>query len=215
VERFRKAAFEAAPRRDEIRRRFGFAPSDFIVAFSGKLVPRKRPLDLVEAVRRVENPAVKALMIGSGPLEDEVRERGGDRVAITGFVNQSEIPAVLAAADLFVMPSDMDAHPLAVTEALACGIPVLVSDLTGCHGPDDAVRDGLDGFVFRCGDVDELSRRIRALASDPTTMARLSEQARRISMTQSAGEAAGQLAACLASLGRAATPGARGWQDRF
>lgn len=214
VDRFRSAAREARSRRLEIRRSLGLGPSDFVVAFSGKFIPRKRPLDLVEAVLQTKNPSIKALLIGSGPLEPQIRERGGERTKVTGFLNQSEIAPVLAAADVFVMPSDMDAHPLAVTEALACGLPVAVSHLIGCHGPDDAVRDGVNGFVYECGDVAGLGTILERLSLSPALVAEMSNRAVEISGTQSSGEAARQLLECLGALGQERTPRARGWQDR-
>lgn len=213
VARFTREASAARERRIELRRELGLSPDDFVAAFLGKFIPRKRPLDLVSAVRKIEDGSVKALMIGTGPLEKEIRDRGGDRVRVTGFVNQSEIPRVLATADVFVMPSDADAHPLAVTEALASGLPVLVSETTGCHGPDDAVREGRNGLVFRCGDPGDLAARLAVLARDPERVRALSANALELSETQSAQEAARQLTRCLLSLGEVRTSSGRGWQD--
>ncbi len=121
---------------------------------------------------------VIGLFIGEGPLRDEVAAAGGDRVRITGFVNRSEIPLALSIADLLVLPSEVEPYGLIVSEAQALGIPCLVSDRCGCHGPDAVLQHGHSGFVYRCGDVDELALRLGNLLEDPSLYERMSSAAR-------------------------------------
>lgn len=184
VERFQAAAEACRGEREQLRKRFELAADYFVITFNGKLVPRKRPLDLIEAVRRLGDPRVKALFVGTGPLEQEVRRHGGDCVRITGFVNQSEIPGILSLGDVAVMPSEYDPHPLAVTESLALGIPVVVSDRLGCYGPDDALRPEENGFVYPCGNVAELASILSRLRDDSALRARLGERALALVQTQ-------------------------------
>ena len=84
-----------------------------------------------------------------------------------GFVNQSELPAVYASADLLVLPSDsQETWGLVVNEAMACGIPAVVSDVVGC-GPD-LVEAGRTGETFAFGDTAALAAAIRSVLSfDP------------------------------------------------
>jgi glycosyltransferase involved in cell wall biosynthesis len=80
---------------------------------------------------------------------------------VTGFVNQRDIPAYYHAADILVLPSEVEAWGLVVNEAMAAGVVPVVSDRVGC-GPD-LVADA--GEVFRCGDVGDLAGALdRALA---------------------------------------------------
>lgn len=190
----------SGPERAELRRRYGLTPDDFVVTFSGKLVERKRPLDLAEAVTATGDPKIKALFVGSGPLELRLRRAGGEQVRLTGFVNQQEIARVLALGDLAAMPSSYDAHPLAVTESLALGIPVLVSDRVGCHGPNDVLRDGENGLVYPSGDVGALAGAILGLKADADRRRRMGERARRLAGTQSPGVAAQAVVRCLREL---------------
>ena len=62
------------------------------------------------------------------------------------------------AADVYVHCSDNEPHSLAITEAIYCGLPVVLSDRCGSYGPTDDVQPGINGFVYRCGDVSDLSR---------------------------------------------------------
>ena len=57
------------------------------------------------------------------------------------------------AADVYVHCSDNEPHSLAITEAIYCGLPVVLSDRCGSYGPTDDVQPGINGFVYRCGDV--------------------------------------------------------------
>lgn len=132
-----------------------------VIIFSGKLIPRKRPLDLVAAVRRMRSEA-NVLFVGDGSLADRIRaELPPDMAVVTGFVNQRDIPAYYHAADILVLPSEVEAWGLVVNEAMAAGVVPVVSDRVGC-GPD-LVADA--GEIFRCGDVGDLAGALdRALA---------------------------------------------------
>jgi glycosyltransferase involved in cell wall biosynthesis len=140
--------------------------------FAGKLIERKRPLDLVHAAALLHSRGarVEIAFAGSGELEPELRraaESAGLPAVFHGFVNQSALPATYAAADLLVLPSDArETWGLVVNEAMACGLPAVVSDAVGC-GPD-LVEEGGTGAVFPLGDVEALARAIeRTLALDP------------------------------------------------
>jgi glycosyltransferase involved in cell wall biosynthesis len=79
-------------------------------------------------------------------------------------VNQRELPDWYAAADALVLPSDSrETWGLVVNEAMAAGLPVVVSDAAGCSV--DLVRHGANGFTYPCGDVDALADRLQRIAS--------------------------------------------------
>ena len=135
--------------------------------FCGKFVEKKRPGDVIEAVRRLgPSSDVQLLMVGGGSLERELRVAAvGLPVAFAGFLNQGEVVAAYAASDCLVLPSDHgETWGLVVNEAMASGLPAIVSDQVGCAV--DLV-DGQDtGYTFPCGDVDALADRIAGLAGD-------------------------------------------------
>jgi glycosyltransferase involved in cell wall biosynthesis len=140
------------------------------VLFAGKLISRKHPADLLRAIARLPGRSVEVAFAGSGELEAELRDiaaETGVRAEFLGFVNQSRLPAVYASADLLVLPSDgQETWGLVVNEAMACGVPAVVSDAVGC-GPD-LVDAGKTGATFRLGDVAGLASAIQeGLALDP------------------------------------------------
>jgi len=153
--------------------------------FSGKLIPRKRPLDLVSALRYLATE-VNVLFVGDGSLAGQIRAAQPMRnLAVTGFVNQSEIPAYYHAADVLVLPSEVETWGLVVNEAMAAGTLPVVSDQVGCV--PDLVR-GV-GEVFRCGDVRDLAgavSRALARARDPRTCEQVRTHVDRYSLKRTA-----------------------------
>jgi glycosyltransferase involved in cell wall biosynthesis len=140
--------------------------------FAGKLIERKHPADLIRAAALLQGQGAKVevAFAGSGELEAELRRTAaevGVPAVFHGFVNQSELPATYAAADALVLPSDArETWGLVVNEAMACGLPAVVSDVVGC-GPD-LIDEGLTGAVFPFGDVAGCAQAIeRVLAFDP------------------------------------------------
>src|SRR5690606_24227768 len=93
-------------------------------------------------------------------------------VCFSGFLNQSEITAAYAASDCLLLPSDSgETWGLVVNEAMACGLPALVSDQVGCAV--DLVTPGVTGDVFGCGDVDALARLLARHGADRAGLARM------------------------------------------
>jgi glycosyltransferase involved in cell wall biosynthesis len=140
------------------------------VLFVGKLLARKRPADLLHAVARLAEHRLEVVFAGSGELEGDLRQLAAALalpVTFLGFVNQSQLPAVYASADVLVLPSDgRETWGLVVNEAMACGLPAIVSDAVGC-GPD-LVERGATGAVFPLGDVAALAAAIEGVLSlDP------------------------------------------------
>lgn len=171
--RFEDAAAKLRPRRVELRARWSIAPDAYVVLFCGKLITKKRPLDLVGAVRLapiLADRPVHLLFAGDGQLAPIVREAlaapGAPSGTITGFLNQSEIPCAFAVADCLILPSDYgETWGLVVNEALASGLPAIVSDHCGCA--EDLAAPLGPGHVFPCGDVRAIARSLEQVARRP------------------------------------------------
>jgi len=146
------------------------------ILFVGKLVERKRPIDVLRAaaVFRRNHGDIDVAFAGTGELETALRREAATLelpVIFHGFVNQSALPAVYAAADVVVLPSDgRETWGLVVNEAMACGVPAVVSDAVGC-GPD-LVEGGATGAVFPLGDIGAMARAIETAISLPTETTR-------------------------------------------
>jgi len=157
--------------RERIRSSIGARPETLLFASSAKLIARKRPFDLVDAIGVLRRRGVdaRAVFIGDGQERQAIVDRaravaGCEAVWITGFVNQRELPDWYAAMDALVLPSDSrETWGLVVNEAMAAGLPVVVSDAAGCA--PDLVRDGENGFTYPCGDVSALADRLTTVAA--------------------------------------------------
>ena len=162
----------------EVRRSLGIPADAAVFAFAGKLIDKKRPADFVRALTaaRATGADIWGLIIGSGPLQAELAALAASLdapVRFAGFRNQTELPTYLAAADALVLPSDArETWGLIVNEAMACGLPAVVSSAAGCCA--DLIDDGRTGYRFPFGDVDRLADAIvalaRDLASDPSVI---------------------------------------------
>ena len=157
--------------RSRVRDTIGVGEHTVVFASSAKLIERKRPMDLLDAVSRARANGVPAhaLFIGDGELRASLERRAAeqgirDAVTISGFINQAELPAWYAAADVLVLPSDSrETWGLVVNEAMAAGLPVVVSDAAGCA--PDLVKEGANGWTYACGDVATLAERLARLAA--------------------------------------------------
>src|SRR5262249_31053857 len=170
-ERFVRSATLDARQRLDIRERFGVPADRPVVLYAAKFIPRKRPGDLLEAVRRLNSNTDRrftVLMVGSGELEHQLRafcaEHALDNVVFTGFVNQLELPALYGASDVFVLPSEHEPWGLAVNEAMCASLPIVVSRELGCVA--DLVHDGVNGYTPAAGDVSGLAGALQRLIED-------------------------------------------------
>jgi glycosyltransferase involved in cell wall biosynthesis len=151
-------------KRNELRKEMGFSEEEIIFLFVGRLSQMKRVEDFLRAFTlcRKENPRIRGLIIGDGECRDELERLGRKicpQVAFKGFLNQKEIVSAYAVSDCLVLPSDArETWGLVVNEAMACGLPCIVSDQVGCG--TDMIVPGVNGGIFPCGDVQALSNQI-------------------------------------------------------
>jgi len=154
TDHFREGGAIGRARRTEMIEALGLDPDLPLVLFAAKLLPRKRPLDVVAAMEQLDQRA-NLVIIGDGPLRTDIDGMASTRpwMRTLGFINQTEIGRWYGAADLFVLPSDHEPWGLAVNEAMAAGAVPVVSDSVGCAA--DLV-EGV-GWVHRTGDVTSLA----------------------------------------------------------
>jgi glycosyltransferase involved in cell wall biosynthesis len=153
--------------REEARARVGVAEGLPVVLFAGKLTERKRPLDLVRAMRLLDIPA-RLVVAGDGQLRGRLEaEVEREQIPMThlGFVNQSKIPYVYRAADVLALPSSWEPWGLAVNEAMACGTPAVCSD--GVSAGDDLVRPVSEELLHATGDEKALAAALHHALSEP------------------------------------------------
>ncbi|HEX4601157.1 MAG TPA: glycosyltransferase family 4 protein [Gemmatimonadales bacterium] len=158
--------------RQATRERLGLAPDAFVVAFVGRDDRRKGLGTLVDAVH-VAGPGVQALAVGPR-ARTHLRTTSGDQVT---FVRATpDIVPYYAAADCFALPTRYDTFSLATLEAMASGLPTIVSRAAGVS---DYLTDGVDALILEdAGDVTTLAAHLRRLASDQALRARVARGGR-------------------------------------
>jgi glycosyltransferase involved in cell wall biosynthesis len=190
VDTVRFAAAATSGAREGLRARLGMAADDKVVLFAGKLLPFKRPVDVVEAVAGLRGAGLSAsvMVAGSGELQADMQERAqalNFGCHVLGFQNQSEMPACYAAADALALPSTArETWGLVCNEALACGTPIVVSDQVGC-APDLAADNDV-GRCYPMGDVPALASALGAALQRPPSPAAIKAVSERHSLRAAA-----------------------------
>ncbi len=167
-DRFSQQADTAAIQAQQWKQELGIPISHAVILFAGKLIPKKRPLDLLQAFLQANLSHVSLLFVGNGELESELRSHAANHpyIYFAPFQNQSQMPRTYAIADLLVLPSygPSETWGLAVNEAMCLAKAVLVSDHVGCAA--DLVQPYANGLVFTAGDTTALSESLRIALSD-------------------------------------------------
>lgn len=153
-------------KREDLREEFGLADGDKFIASIGELDDNKNHITVIRALALLGRKDLKYVVCGVGPNRDMLMreaERMGlkDNVLLAGY--RSDIPDVLNAADIFVFPSFHEGMPVSALEAMACGLPVICSQI---RGNVDIVEEGENGYLFAPADSDALSRKIGLLMDD-------------------------------------------------
>ena len=167
--------------RTAVREAWGARPETCVVLFCAKLQPWKRPADLLHAFAKANQSNALLIVAGEGPLRSQLESEAislgvASKVRFLGFVNQSQLPAVYASADLMVLPSEYEPFAVVVNEAMCCGCPVAASDRVGASR--DLVSPVCSGFVFPFGDVDALAELLKKAAASPALLAELGRASR-------------------------------------
>lgn len=163
----------AAGERAAIRAELGLADRDVAVLFLGELSARKGVLDAAAAAARAAEAGAPLVLLaaGDGPQADVLRAQASDAVRPLGF--RDDAPRLLAASDLFVLPSSREGLSFAILEAMGHGLACVVAD-----GPGNAEAVGAAGVVVPAGDSAALAAALAALAADARERARLGSAAR-------------------------------------
>jgi glycosyltransferase involved in cell wall biosynthesis len=166
--------------RAAVRASWGATAADAVILFCAKLQPWKRPGDLLRAFAEADLADALLVVAGEGPLRGELESQAAalgmaKRIRFLGFVNQSQLPAVYASADLMVLPSEYEPFAVVVNEAMCCGCPVAASDRVGAAR--DLVAPVRQEFVFPCGNVAALAVLLKDAVGDRARLASLGHAA--------------------------------------
>ncbi len=168
---------DLAPYQDAKRARSAAHHGTVDILFSGQLIARKGCDVLVEAFSKVaaKHAQARLVMLGGGPerpvLESMVPDALRDRVIFLGHREPHQIPEIFAGADIFCLPSRHDGWGVVVNEAIGAGLPIVVSDAVGAG--HDLVRHGVNGYLTRTGDYEQLAEALDRIVGDAALRARL------------------------------------------
>jgi glycosyltransferase involved in cell wall biosynthesis len=180
------AVFKPATSAEKAQQRaaLGVRENDYLAVYTGRLVTYKGLPGLLRAWERVTKdfPAAKLALVGGGGndmanCENELRTfcQSHDLGARVIFTN--DVPTVLPwlqAADAFVFPTQNEAFGISLIEAMACGLPVISTEVGGVK---DIVADGANALVFQAGDEPALEAALRRVMREPALAARLGQAA--------------------------------------
>ena len=170
--------FHPSHRSQAFRARYGFAPDDVVVTWVGRLVPEKRPDIFAYVVRKLAEEGInfKALVVGAGPCEGEVKDLPNTHFA--GWVTGDELGVAYASSDVFLFPSAVETFGNVTLEAAASGLPLVVD--SGCSG--HLVQNGVSGFACKEGDVESYYNGTLSLILDEARRKAMSKEGRLLSL---------------------------------
>jgi glycosyltransferase involved in cell wall biosynthesis len=167
---------------ESLRAELGLAPTDRAVAIVAALRPEKNHAMLLEAIAQVRRklPEAALLVVGEGPERSSIERRAkelGIADAVRMLGNRSDVPAVLATADVFALSSHMEANPVSILEALACEIPVVAPRVGSIP---ETVLENETGYLVDPGNAAMMAERIRSLLSDEPARERMGKSGRQL-----------------------------------
>ncbi|MDA3645351.1 glycosyltransferase [Saccharopolyspora indica] len=165
-----------AASRQHARRLLGLAPGDVVVGAVGRLTYQKAPEHFVAALAALRRPGVVGVWIGGGEEAARIRAQAaaaGVRLVLTG--ERDDVARLLPAFDVFALPSRYEGLPLAIVEAMVCGVPVVA---TAVNAVGDVVAPGETGLLVPPQRPDLLATAVAHLIDNPGRAARLAATAR-------------------------------------
>ncbi len=167
-------------RPSEMREKLGCGPDEFVLVCVARLSEQKRIDILLQALAQVLREGIhyKCIIVGDGPLKDQLREQArsldlGGHVFFEGF--HEDVRPYLQASSAFILTSDTEGLPLSILEAMACGVPCIV---TNVGGNAELITHGVHGLLVPRGSVDGIADGISHLADHPQELASMAKRAR-------------------------------------
>jgi glycosyltransferase involved in cell wall biosynthesis len=168
----------------ELRQKFNIATTEILILFAGKLETKKNPEFLLRAFIELSMKEAHLLFVGNGHLEKSLKSQVSNlksqNIHFIDFQNQTQMPVVYQACDLFVLPSQGPGETwgLAVNEAMACGKAILVSDKVGCAA--DLVQKRINGEIFQANNFADLKRKLLDMINDPIKLMEMGKVSRKL-----------------------------------
>ncbi|MGI6483976.1 MAG: glycosyltransferase family 4 protein [Methanobacterium sp.] len=136
--------------------------TDIIIGFVGRISEEKGIINFIEAIKILHNAkkSYNFLIGGDGPLFEEIKETCAsynNRIDFTGWIEHEDLPNILNRLNLLILPSYTEGVPTIILESMACGTPVLATDVGGIN---DIIKDGVTGFILKSNDPKSIAEGI-------------------------------------------------------
>lgn len=144
-----------------VREQLGLKKTDIFAISVAQLIKRKNHMVLIHAVARLQNPHFHLFICGDGVQEEELKaevEKLGIQAQIHFMGFRNDVYKLSSAADLFLFASLQEGLPVAIMEAMACGLPIIASDI---RGNADLIDSGRGGYLVKPTDVDGFTKAIK------------------------------------------------------
>ncbi len=169
------------PRRQKLRE-WGIPEEKIVVGMVACLKPQKSPEDFIEVAARVleKTDSAHFVMAGDGELrrsvEDRIRKHGiGDHITLLGWQNETDMPEIYRNLDIVVLTSLWEGLPCVFSEAMACELPIVATNVDGAR---EAITDGDNGYLHEPHDVDGMARSVLRLIGDLELRHRIGQRGR-------------------------------------
>jgi glycosyltransferase involved in cell wall biosynthesis len=165
VDYFVKETKKRKSKKINLRKKLGISASDFVIISSGRFVKGKNFLFLIKVFKKFRKfqPKAKLIIMGSGPEMEICKAEAGNllnrSIYFPGFIQHNKLVDYYLLSDIFVLPSLTEVWGLVVNEALACGLPVITSNVAGCV--PDLIIEGKTGFVFNPSSSEQLLKSLK------------------------------------------------------
>ena len=183
IRRFAGLARSARQRAAQCRSELGLPARYFLCA--GRVIREKGVFQLLEAYTQLApelRSAVGLVLVGEGIAKNELMKNAAKvfpgTVVFPGFAQRDQLAAFYALAEALVFPTLSDPWGLVVNEAMACGLPIIATEVAGCTA--DLVHDGENGYVVPSANVGKLAEAMAIFARDPQLASRMGERSARL-----------------------------------
>jgi N-acetyl-alpha-D-glucosaminyl L-malate synthase BshA len=165
--------------RDEMRYELQARADERLIVFVGRFRPEKGVRYLIEAMEiiRRKSQNVRLILVGEGPEEEDLKRLVGqlnlkDCINFLGQVPNEEVPQYMAASDVFVLPSLSEGFPNVILEAMASGLAIVASKVSGLP---EIVEDGGNGFLVESRNPEQIAEKVLLLLGDDELRERISK----------------------------------------
>lgn len=166
-----------------LRSEFEIPQEAIVFVTTGALIPRKRQKDVIQALNILKEEGFEPYyyMVGDGTDRKEIEalaeKNGLNHIYVTGQLPQDEMSKYLKLSDVYILPSENDASPKALNEAMNFSLPIIIT--TGVGTAEELLRDGENGYIYSPGDVNKLVTLMKQIM-ERTDRTRMGENSKKI-----------------------------------